>query len=121
MDDQSTELPFASPCPQPSIVQAGVLVHEFEEGLNDLPDPEQVMFKILARDKFYLCLASFLSQAPCPNKNLVELVMVRGEPENSPPSEESPDRFMFLKSRFVSFLRFFSEIVIQKSTGLCIL
>ena len=52
------------------------------------------MFMTLPRDQSYLCLASFLSQAPAPAKNLVELDTVRGEPVNSPPSEESIDRFI---------------------------
>ena len=53
------------------------------------------MLKILLRDQFYLCLASFLSQAPFPAKNLVELYTVIGEPENSPLLEESLDSFIF--------------------------
>ena len=95
MDDQPTELPFASPRPQPSVVQDSVPVHELEEVLSNFLDPEHFMPKILLGDQCYLCLASFLSQAPFPAKNLVELVTVIGEPENSSTSEESPERSMF--------------------------
>ena len=95
MDDQPTELPFASPCPQPSVVQDSAAVHELEEVLSNFSNPEHFMLMNLLRDQSYLCLASFLSQAPFPAKNLVELLTVIGEPEYSPPSEEPPDRFMF--------------------------
>ena len=95
MDDQPTELPFASPRPQPSVVQDSVPVHELEEVLSNFLNPEHFMPKILLGDQCYLCLASFLSQAPFPANNLVELHTVIGEPENSPLLEESLDRFIF--------------------------
>ena len=95
MDDQPTELPVASPRPQPSVVQDSVLVHELEEARSNFLNPEHFMPKILLGDQCYLCWASFLSQAPTPDKNLVEFVTVMGEPENSSTSEESPERSMF--------------------------
>ena len=88
-------LPGASPRPQLSVVQASVLVHELGEVLHHLVNPEHFMLKICPGDQFYLWLASFLSQAPLPDRNLVELHTVIGEPENSPPSEESLERFIF--------------------------
>ena len=86
-------LPGASPRPELSEVQVNVLVHVLGVVLLHLTYPEQFMLKIWPGDPFYLWLASFLSQAPLPDRNLVELHTVIGEPVNSPPSEESLERF----------------------------
>ena len=81
-------LPGASPRPELSVVQVNVLVHVLGVVLLHLTYPEQFTFKNWPGDLFYLWLASFLSQAKAPDRNLVELLTTSGEPVNSPPSEE---------------------------------